>query len=106
MTKSKSEQLKGVYQTLKEAQQLLNSENVNMYHSIQEKIRMGRAIDLSAFPKEGDDYILQNVIEGMDYCGSDCWIWSIGKRKSDGVILASHTMKFYENPAYECLWLR
>lgn len=34
------------------------------------------------------------------------YIWSIGKRHSDGVILASRNGDLYQNPEFECLWLR
>ena len=46
--------------------------------------------------------------DDMDYCiaETESWIWSIGKRKSDGKILASTDARFYQNADYDCLWLR
>jgi hypothetical protein len=46
--------------------------------------------------------------EGFDYCDAknERWIWSIGRRLSDGTVLASLTDEFYQNAEYECLWLR
>lgn len=46
--------------------------------------------------------------EDVDYCipDTESWIWSIGKRKSDGTLFASTDTRFYQNPDYECIWLR
>lgn len=54
------------------------------------------------------DYILERFEEGKDYRVNSLnqLIWSIGKHKKTGVIKASVTSRFYENPVYECLWLR
>ena len=72
------------------------------------KLTTRRALDLSMHPRVGEYYILDKVIERMDYCDAvrEVWIWSIGRRKSDGVILASTKGDLYQNPEYECLWLR
>jgi hypothetical protein len=45
---------------------------------------------------------------GRDYCdlASNDWIRSIGKNKQTGEILASTSAEFYQNPEYECLFLR
>ena len=45
---------------------------------------------------------------GCDFCvaAREAWIWSIGKRRSDGAVLASTDARFYEHPEFECLWLR
>lgn len=73
-----------------------------------EKLENEEAIDLKDNKREGRFYILEKFVDGADYCdtSADRWIWSIGKRKSDGVILASLAGDLYENDAYECLWLR
>jgi hypothetical protein len=75
---------------------------------MQEMIEKGEAIDLSNNKREGRYYVLEEVIDGMDYCDAvrECWIWSIGRRVSDGTILADTTNVFYQNPDYQCLWLR
>ncbi len=67
-------------------------------------------IDVSQFDLTAEgDYILPSFFEG-DYDYRDLreqtHVWSIGKRKADGTILASKTGKFYNNPEFECLWLR
>jgi len=57
----------------------------------------------------GGAFVPEGVFkEGKDYCDGkrERWIWSIGRRKSDGTILASCTDEFYQNAEYECLWLR
>jgi hypothetical protein len=72
------------------------------------KLMTGRAIDVSGCERYGGAYILPSFIEGVDYCDrkTEEWIWSIGRRKSDGVILASKRDEFYQNDNFECLWLR
>lgn len=72
------------------------------------KLQTRRAIDLSLNPRVGDYYMLDHVVDGMDYCDAarEVWMWSIGRRKSDGVILASTKDDLFQNPEYECLWLR
>jgi hypothetical protein len=51
---------------------------------------------------------LRVFTDGVDYCVSSTeqWIWSIGKRASDGAIFAAIDGRFYQNPAFECLFLR
>ena len=53
-------------------------------------------------------YVLDAFAEDIDYCDAkrEMWVWSIGRRKSDGVILASMDTVFYQNDAFDCLWLR
>jgi hypothetical protein len=76
--------------------------------SMARKLQTRRAVDLSLNPRVGDYYMLDHIIDGMDYC--DCerevWIWSIGRRLSDDVILASTRPDLYQNPHFDCLWLR
>ena len=76
--------------------------------AMKRSIESGECIDLSKCKKEGNCYIIENFIDGMDYCDAETeqWIWSIGKRRSDGVILASTSSKFYGAVGYECIWLR
>ena len=72
------------------------------------RLTLGDAIDLSKCPREGEYYILDSFVDDKDYCNAatEGWIWSIGERKSDGVILASHRGDLYQNPNFTCLWLR
>ena len=77
--------------------------------SMKRKIEKRECIDIADRPKNDDgDYILSTFVDGMDYCDAqnEWWIWSIGKHNETGQILASTTTKFYQNPNYECLFLR
>lgn len=87
--------------------------------AMQRKINSGEAIDLKDCRRieadgtvEGNKknpyYVVENFIDDADYCDSstESWIWSIGRRKSDGLILASTTADLYQNDEFECLWLR
>jgi len=73
-----------------------------------EKLRAGEAVDVSPFPREGSYYVLDAFAEDIDYCDAalEIWIWSIGRRRADGVILASRSAYLYQNANFECLWLR
>jgi len=75
--------------------------------AMQRKLESGHCIDVSGYPRYGGAYILPQFWDGKDYCNAQTerWIWSIGRR-SDGVILASHSTEFYGNAEFECLWLR
>jgi len=77
--------------------------------AMKRKIDAGKAIDLSkCLRTEDGGYVLDKFIEGKDYCNAvrQEWIWSIGRRKSDGLIIAAHDGRFYQNPDYDCIWLR
>lgn len=53
-------------------------------------------------------YKLRRFVEDMDYCDPETegWIWSIGKHRITGEIIASTTACFYMNKDWECLFLR
>jgi len=74
------------------------------------KIESGDAIDISGFAREGIYYIIprHKFFKDCDYCDPvlDSWIWSIGRRKHDGVLLASIAPDLYYNPDFECVWLK
>ena len=77
--------------------------------AMQRKLDSGECIDIGDRPKNEDgDYILDAFEDGKDYCDgkNEWWIWSIGKHYESGQILASTSSKFYQNDAYECLFLR
>ncbi len=81
--------------------------------SMARKLAAGECLDLSPLErtKEGDYIIPESwvsLIEGRDLCNAndETWIWSVGRRLNDGVVLASHSAKLYQNPHFECLWLR
>ncbi len=81
---------------------------------MREKVESGECKDVNSIGVRVRDGVfrLQNFVEGedMDYCdlAGNNWIWSIGKHKETGEILASISpdAEFYQNPDYECLWLR
>lgn len=73
------------------------------------KIKKGEAIDLSKNKRDGaGNYILETFVEDVDYCDAlnEVWIWSIGQHIETGQILASVSGRFYQNPAFKCLFLR
>lgn len=53
-------------------------------------------------------YELRQFFENVDYCDAskESWIWSIGKRASDGKVFAAVDARYYQAADYECLWLR
>jgi hypothetical protein len=74
-----------------------------------EKLLASEAIDVSKCPRNSNgDFILTAFQEDVDYCDAEReeWIWSIGRDRKSGEILASTSGKFYQNPSYECLFLR
>ena len=73
-----------------------------------EKIEQGEAVDVRNCAKEGRYYRLPEFVDDVDYCdgANEWWIWSIGRRYSDGVIHASTSTDLYQNPDYHCLFLR
>lgn len=77
---------------------------------MREKLNKGEAVDVSVYPTYGGAFVLPAGIfkEGLDYCDAknEKWIWSIGRRLCDGVILASYSDEFYRNNNFECIWLR
>lgn len=79
-----------------------------MNRRLQSKIIHDECVDVSGCPREGAYYVLDRVIDGMDYADgkTNRHIWSIGRRHSDGVILASTAADLYQNPEFHCLWLR
>ncbi len=51
---------------------------------------------------------LRKYIDGFDYWDSytEQLIWSIGRRVTDNKVFASVDSRFYQNPMFECLWVR
>lgn len=90
--------------------------------AMQRKLESGEAIDVADAPRLGPYYILEEVIDGRDYCDakSEAWIWSIGRAERElsfefdgvthlvraGTILASPATDLYQRDGFECLWLR
>lgn len=77
--------------------------------AMEEKLQKRECIDVSGRPRSEEGYfILNGFVEGLDYCdaATERWIWSIGRRLSDDAIHASYRADLYDNPKYECLFLR
>lgn len=77
--------------------------------AMERKLDRGETIDVSGFARnEAGDYILPDYADDMDYCDrvTEEWIWSIGRNKATGQVLASTSAKFYQNDEFSCLWLR
>jgi len=73
------------------------------------KLSRGECIDLSECERTPEGfYVLAEFEEDVDYADVQAgrWIWSIGRRNTDGVILASQDSLFYQNPDFTCLFLR
>ncbi len=81
-----------------------------MNKAMERKLLSGEALDVLKEGKQLEDglYKLNQFIDDADYCdGSrELWIWSIGQNRKTGEILASTTTRFYQNPEFECLFLR
>lgn len=79
---------------------------------MQEKLEEADAVDVNKIGRPHPDmpgvWILNTFIEDVDYCdaANESWIWSIGRHRVTGEIHASTSNQFYQNPDYECLWLR
>jgi len=62
---------------------------------------------------EGFEGIIWELKRGVFDEDADYWdsksqryMWSIGKRRTDGRIFASTDSRFYQNEMFECIWLR
>lgn len=53
-------------------------------------------------------YTIPRYVDDIDYCDAEteAWIWSIGKSYLTGAIIASTDARYYQNPDFDCLWLR
>lgn len=76
--------------------------------AMERKVALGEAIDVSNGHIGNVYYKIDEYREGVDYCDAknEIWIWSIGRRYSDGLIIAASNTSMYQNPEFECLWLR
>lgn len=78
--------------------------------AMQRKLTSRECLDVRALGEEIEPglYRLDHFIEDVDYADAETetWVWSVGKSKDDGKIYAATDTRFYQNPAYECLWLR
>lgn len=77
---------------------------------MKEKLEIGTCLDVREIGVTYDEMVfeLSEFEEDVDYADAktERWVWSIGKRKSDGKIFASLDTRFYQNDDFVCLWLR
>ena len=80
--------------------------NLSMWRKLIDKM----ALDVRA---EGHEVMpgvfrLARFVEDVDYCDGlgERWVWSIGRRLEDGAIFASVGTEFYQNPEFDCIFLR
>ncbi len=81
---------------------------------MRQELRSGEAFDVSGCrrTKEGD-YILPRRMhppkrkDPKNYCDAKlaAWIWSIGRNKRTGQVVASLSGRFYQRRGWECVWL-
>jgi hypothetical protein len=81
-----------------------------------EKLSEGESFDISGCERTSDgSYILTGILaeeaeraEGTDFCDAktESWVWSIGKNIKTGQVVAALDARYYQNPEYNCLWLR
>ena len=76
---------------------------------MRQKVASGQAIDISGCRRTvHGDYVLDTFEAGKDYCDlqEGRWVWSIGRNKATGEIIACLTDRLYQIASHECLWLR
>lgn len=77
---------------------------------MEEKLATRECLDVRVIGKEIEPglFELEMFLPDVDYADAknEAWIWSIGKRISDGKIFASTETVLYNKPGFECLWLR
>lgn len=77
---------------------------------MQRMLRAGEALSVLAEGRELNSgmYELNRFVDGKDYCDpvKERWIWSIGRRFSDGKIFAATDARFYGDRNHDCLFLR
>jgi hypothetical protein len=74
------------------------------------KLLTGDAIDVRSVGTEVEPGVFEisAFVDECDYCDAEKeqWIWSVGRRRSDGRIFAAVDARFYATGVFECLWLR
>lgn len=78
--------------------------------AMQRKLQTGEALSVLAEGRRIDEamYELKRFVEDRDYCDpqAERWIWSIGRRFTDGKIFAATDVRFHGDPNFDCLFLR
>ena len=78
---------------------------------MEERLASGECLDVGELGRPNayaSEYTLDAYVDGKDYCErrTERWVWSIGKHMVTGEIRAAFDARFYQNPEWECLWLR
>jgi len=77
---------------------------------MQEKLEARECLDVRVIGEEimPGVFLLHDFITEVDYADAqnEAYIWSIGRHRETGEIHASTRGEFYQNPLYDCLWLR
>ncbi len=75
-----------------------------------EKISMLFSAEDKADPQVAGTWRIESAkfVDDSDYFvgSSEEWIWSIGRHKRNGSLYAALDTRFYQNPDFECVWLR
>ncbi len=83
---------------------------VTMYNLAMKRLYdAGELVDVSVCPQVSPGvYLLSRFEDGKDYADIklEYWIWSIGRDIETDKIYASTDCRFYQDPRYECLFLR
>jgi hypothetical protein len=78
--------------------------------SMASALKVGHCLDVRREGRELSEGVFQlkRFIDHVDYCDTlkERWIWSIGKNVHDGRIQASVDTRYYNDPNWECLFLR
>jgi hypothetical protein len=81
--------------------------------AMEELVKTGEAVDVSNCHRWMDKfYDVTSTFRGMDaevdYCDvkAGAWVWSIGEHKVTRRLYASLDASFYDNPDFDCVWLR
>ena len=79
---------------------------------MKEKLDSGECIDVNVVgePLVGFPgvWVMEDFLDNVDYCDAEGerWIWSIGHHKQDQKYYASLDGRFYQNPLFDCVYLR
>lgn len=78
--------------------------------AMEQRLRTGEALSVLAEGKlvQPGLYELRRFVEDKDYCDPqhEWWIWSVGRNAFTGKIMAATDARFYNDPSWECLFLR
>jgi GH43 family beta-xylosidase len=74
------------------------------------EVQSGRSLSVLAEGKQLEDglFELRRFVEGRDYVDPQRgrWVQSIGRHYATGQIYAAFDSRFYDNPTWECLFIR